>query len=181
MPDDTEWGDAGWGDAGWDDAVLNEVRQRLERAVAKICPRSIASQREDLVQEALLRVVRLKDKTEEMSHAYLKRVAYSVLVDEIRRRRVRPEVLLEDDEPEEPANAPGPERETWGRQIGEALRLCLSKLREPRRRPVTLQLLGYKVPQIAEQLDWSRKKTENAVYRGLGDLRRCLSSQGVQP
>ena len=30
-------------------------------------------------------------------------------------------------------------------------------------------------------LAWTLKKTENLTYRGLGDLRKCLSGKGLEP
>jgi RNA polymerase sigma-70 factor (ECF subfamily) len=30
-------------------------------------------------------------------------------------------------------------------------------------------------------MGWTEKKAENLVYRGLADLRRCLSAKGLRP
>jgi RNA polymerase sigma-70 factor (ECF subfamily) len=37
------------------------------------------------------------------------------------------------------------------------------------------------VAEAARILDWSPKRTENLVYRGLADLRGCLTSKGLKP
>jgi RNA polymerase sigma-70 factor (ECF subfamily) len=46
---------------------------------------------------------------------------------------------------------------------------------------VTLYLQGHSVPDAARILDWPAKRTENLVYRGLADLRACLSNKGLRP
>jgi RNA polymerase sigma-70 factor (ECF subfamily) len=50
-----------------------------------------------------------------------------------------------------------------------------------RRLAVTLYLQGHTVPEAARILDWSGKRTENLVYRGLADLRECLMAKGMRP
>jgi RNA polymerase sigma-70 factor (ECF subfamily) len=37
------------------------------------------------------------------------------------------------------------------------------------------------VPEASRILDWSAKRTENLVYRGLADLRECLTLKGMRP
>jgi RNA polymerase sigma-70 factor (ECF subfamily) len=54
-------------------------------------------------------------------------------------------------------------------------------LKYERRLAVTLYLHGHSVPDAARILDWSAKRTENLVYRGLADLRECLLSKGLRP
>ena len=124
------------------------------------------------------------------STSYLYRVAHSVLVDEIRARRRKPEVALEIQDPEDshlsPAEtvaAPGanPEDRARSAEIGQATRDCLGRLVEDRRRAVVLHLAGHSVPDAAGLLGWAAKRTENLVYRGIADLRRCLEQKGLRP
>src|SRR4051812_30821763 len=75
-----------------------ELRAEISRAVRALCPRWLASRVDDLVQEAFLRIFELRRRSEqerELSSFYLKRVAYSALVDEIRRHERRRESSLE--------------------------------------------------------------------------------------
>lgn len=148
----------------------------------------MADRRDDLVQNALLRVVSLQQRSSaerSFSASYLYRAAHSALVDELRRVRRRREVPLEDNEAEGPvtsaAPGPNPEDTTHGRQIGRGLLACLQALPEERRLAVTLHLQGHTVPEAARLLDWNPKRTENLVYRGLAALRACLSAKGLTP
>jgi RNA polymerase sigma-70 factor, ECF subfamily len=163
---------------------LVALRAALTRAVASICPPWLAASAEDVVQVALLRVVevcRRGDGSTDLSTAYLRKAAYSALVDEIRRLKRRREVPLEDEGVDTRHSTPAanPEQTTSARQQGRAIRACLARLVRPRRLAVTLHLVGHSVPEAARLLNWSPKRAENLVYRGLADLRRCLEAAGV--
>ncbi len=165
---------------------LVALRDDLKRAVAQTCPRWMADRSDDIIQVALLRVVDIYRKREgnaEFSSFYLRKAAYSAVIDEIRRLRRRQEVPLEDETAETrydpPADGPDPERVATSRQVGRAIQECLGQLVPPRRLAVTLNLQGHSVPEVGRLMDWSTKKAENLVYRGMADLRGCLDGKGV--
>ena len=81
-----------------------------------------------------------------------------------------------------PPHAPGnPERAGADREIRRGVRDCLLTLVRPRRLAVTLHLQGHSVRESAQLLEWNPKRVENLIYRGLGDLRRCLAGKGIAP
>jgi RNA polymerase sigma-70 factor, ECF subfamily len=162
------------------------LRRQLMAVLGRICPPWLAERREDLVQAALLKVMEIEQRREGetlWTAFYLGRVAHSALVDEIRRRRRRPEEPLEETaEAAAPAaETADPERGTLGRELGRGLRDCLAALVEARRRACTLHLLGHGTSEVARLLGWEAKKAENAIYRGLADLRLCLEKKGLAP
>lgn len=168
------------------DEDATRLRRDLEAAVATLCPPSLADRREDLVQEAMLKVARIVGRSgpdRELNATYLWRTAYSALVDELRRLRRRGEVALEEAGAPEtlPSPRPGPGASRRGFEIRRALAECLKRLVEPRRLAVILHLQGERPREAAELLGWPRKRVHNLTFRGLRDLRRCLSSQGVSP
>jgi RNA polymerase sigma-70 factor (ECF subfamily) len=114
---------------------------------------------------------------------YLYRVAHSALVDEIRRVRRRGEEPLDSDERVVAVTAAhhDPERIAASNQIGRGIQDCLAQMSEERRLAVTLYLQGHTVPEASRILDWTAKRTENLVYRGLADLRECLMLKGMRP
>jgi RNA polymerase sigma-70 factor (ECF subfamily) len=172
-----------------DSADFSQLHRDLVRAVGRVCPRWMADRADDLVQVALMRVMeirRRREGTADFSPFYLKKAAYSALIDEIRRLRRRQEVSIEAGG-EETATAfdpaapePDPERASAGRQIGRAIRDCLGGMVPPRRHAVTLSLQGHSVPEIGRLLGWTGKKAENLVYRGMADLRECLEGKGIR-
>ena len=165
---------------------MEEVRRHLVAAMRRVCPPSIAAEADDLVQRALIKLMASLNRNEgnpAFSASYLWRVAYTAVIDEIRRRDRRREVsLIEDSAAAIPAAPqPDPEREAASRGIGDAIRDCLGEMVDARRRVVTLHLVGHTVPEIARLLDQRPKQTDNLVYRGMADLRRCLTGKGVTP
>jgi RNA polymerase sigma-70 factor (ECF subfamily) len=164
---------------------FDRLRTHLSRAVSRVCPRLFSDRREDLVQECLLRVmdvVRRREGSMRITASYLYKVAYSVLIDELRRVRRRREAPLEDGEPVPTEGVGGnPEALAAGREIGHGILHCLGRLLTERRLGVTLYLQGHSVVEAAAILDWAPKKTENLVYRGLADLRDCLAAKGFKP
>jgi RNA polymerase sigma-70 factor (ECF subfamily) len=161
------------------------LREDLKRAVARVCPPWLVDRSEDLVQMASMRLMEIHRKNEgnvEFSSFYLRRAAYSAVIDEIRRLKRRQEVSLDDEDNEvtpPPAESPDPERLTRGRQTGQAIRECMGRMVRPRRLAVTLHLQGHSVGETAKLLGWNAKKAENLVYRGLADLRGCLTAKGI--
>ena len=117
----------------------------------------------------------------ELSASYLYKVAYTTLIDEVRRVRRRRETALADEAVEPVAVAPDdPERLAASREIGRGIQDCLGRMKRERRLAVTLYLQGHSVPEASRLLEWSQKRTDNLVYRGLADLRECLTSKGMR-
>ena len=72
-----------------------ELRAVLQRAVRRVCPRWLVDRSEDLVQVAMMKVLDARGRNEGLGvlpSSYLYKVAYTTLVDEIRRLRRRPEI-----------------------------------------------------------------------------------------
>ena len=159
-----------------------EVRAKLVRYVRRVCPAWLAPQKEDLVQMAAIKLLRTaSDK--EWTDGFLSRVAYSVVIDEIRRKRRRNEVGMSPSMPERIMNSAdlNPETIARGQRVGEVLLECVASLKEDRRRAVTLYLQDHPVPEIAERMHCDRKRASNLVYRGLDDLRGALRKRGLTP
>jgi RNA polymerase sigma-70 factor (ECF subfamily) len=162
------------------------IQRQLAAAVRRTCPSWLADRADDLVQTALLKLMDRMERSEgnqEVSSSYLWKVAYSAVIDEIRRERRRQEVPLEDEAVlrEPVAREPDPESRASARRIGAGILDCLRKMIEPRRLAVTLHLQGHTVPEIGRLLGWKAKRADNLVYRGLADLRVCLEEKGLKP
>jgi RNA polymerase sigma-70 factor (ECF subfamily) len=164
-----------------------KLRRDLAKAVARVCPKWPAAQRDDLVQSAVMRVMHVLGRPDAenegdpaLSPSYLYRVAQSTLIDELRRVRRQRETALDDDVVASmPVAQDDPERLAASREIGQGIQDCLTQMKRERRLAVTLYLQGHSVPESSRLLDWSAKRTENLVYRGLADLRECLTSKGI--
>lgn len=159
-----------------------ELRVRLEGAVRRVVPEWMADQADDLVQMSLMRILRSYPDAD-LNTSFLYRVAHSVVVDELRRKKRRQEVGITPSMPDrlEHLGQPSPEVTASGAQLGDVVVDCLAGLVVDRRRAVTLYLQGHNVPEISTLLGVDRKQAENLVYRGLKDLREALAERGVKP
>ncbi len=145
---------------------IARIRAVLIRAVERHCPPALAAHREDLVQVAMVRLLeRPGEGTAARGASYLWRVAYTVVIDEIRRFR------RQERQAEELARG---ERGTPGPEARSEILDCLDGLQDRRRVAVTLHLQGFRTSEVAGALGWTEKQAENLVYRGLADLRACL-------
>src|SRR5690606_8280147 len=154
------------------DAEDEALRAKLTRVVARACPSWAVAQQEDIVQAAMIRVIRARARREHgdvLPDSYLWKAAYSATIDEIRRLRAKREVpLASESRPDLPdVRSPGPERNAHAAEISAAIRESLATLNEARRQAVTLYLQGHSVPETGRLLGWSTKRAENMVYRGL--------------
>jgi len=168
-----------------DDEGMARLVLRVRGAVRRSCPPFLASQADDIAQEVLIRLLRIIEKTEgnvEFSSMYLMKAAHGVAVDEIRRRcRRREQTGMENHMLDNPATQPDPERKTIARSLGREIRRCLEGIVPSRRVAVTLHLLGCPVPEVSRRLRCSEKSADNRVYRGMKNLRDCLTARGITP
>ena len=166
--------------------IDDEAHGHVTRAVDRLCPLWLRADRDDIVQNTLLRLHQSAASSEgkaPLAASYIWKTAYTVMIDEIRRRGRRPEVALDDTDSALTLvrQEPSPEEATAGRQLGMAIRECLKGIVSSRRAAVVLYLQGHTLREIAALLDSSEKKVENQAYRGLAELRSCLKAKGLRP
>jgi len=158
------------------------LRRQLAREVGRYCPSRLRASADDIVQTAWLRLDEARRRDErirEPGASFLSKVAYCATIDEIRRDRRLREVPVET--LESPALDRAPDELLRSREIGRGIRDCMGTLVPSRGLAATLFLLGHTSPEIGRILGWSLRKTENLVFRGMADLRRCLTSKGIAP
>ena len=176
-------------------AILEKYGAFLRQSIARVCPKDLGIQFDDIEQDARLRLWRAIEAEREINFhgSYIYKIVVSVTINAIRRAKARREEqlrLAEDgaDEgaaevkPISPAagaeNSPEAqaEREELLRKVEEAM----ARLPESRRRAVGLHLKGLTTDEIADLMGWSEPKARNLVYRGLKDLRGKLRSEGIE-
>jgi RNA polymerase sigma factor (sigma-70 family) len=176
-------------------AILEKYGAYLRQTIARICPKDLGIQFEDIEQEARLRLWRAIEAEREINYhgSYIYKIVVSVTITAIQRAKARREEQLrlgEDDENEGAAgvsittltagaeNSPEAqaEREELLRKVEEAM----ARLPENRRLAVGLHLKGLTTDEIADLMGWSEPKARNLVYRGLKGLRKELRDAGIE-
>jgi RNA polymerase sigma factor (sigma-70 family) len=176
-------------------AILEKYGAYLRQTIARICPKDLGIQFEDIEQEARLRLWRAIEAERKINYhgSYIYKIVVSVTITAIQRAKARREEQLrlgEDDENEGAAdvrittltagakNSPEAqaEREELLRKVEEAM----ARLPENRRLAVGLHLNGLTTDEIADLMGWGEPKARNLVYRGLKDLRKGLRDAGIE-
>lgn len=165
---------------------FDELRRRVAAAVRRQCPRWLAAQADDIVQNAMLKLHRAVEKSDgnrTFSSVYLEKSVCGAVVDEIRRACRRREDPVQHEQQLDGIAGVGenPERGAFAGEITQGILDCLGRLGRPRKLAVTLYLHGCSVPEAAGRLGWNLRRTESLVYRGLADMRACLERSGLKP
>jgi len=163
---------------------FERIRATLSRVIARVCPGWLAHAREDIVQDACLRIAKAWSDSEESGDfgtSYLWKVGHSAVMDEIRRRRRRQEASLSDPSEQPDSAAVSPARRGASAELRREIHDGLRLLQEPRRWAVLLYLYGFSLRDSATTLGWTTKRVDNQRYRGLAELRDYLESRGFKP
>ena len=174
-------------------ALLERHDQFLRNTIARICPKDLGLQFNDIQQEARVQLWRAIESEREITHlgSYIYRIAISVTIKAINRAKARREDQLrlveEDDEPgggalDSLATDPNrsPEALAEQRELIAKIEQALARLPENRRLAVGLYLKGMSTEEISDLMEWSEPKARNLAYRGLKDLRDELSAEGIE-
>ena len=173
-------------------AVVEEFGRYLRATIARLCPRDLGLQLDDIEQEARLRLWRALDAEREIDDlaSYIYRIAATTTIDALRRVKARPEEQLRTTEEQDGLRGEAlsltarpedsPERRAEHQQVIGKVEQALARLPEDRRRAVGLYLEGLSSQEIADLLGWSEPRARNLTYRGLKDLRLRLRDEGIE-
>ncbi len=164
---------------------LDALLHRCQSRILRLAHGHAASHADldEIMQQVRIRVWQAVPEAERISRlpaSYVYRVVRAVLIDRMRRRRVRGEhaAIHLDAAPEEAMakTQPDPvERD----EAAATLERAVGTLAESRRGVVRMYLAGYTQREIGQLFGWSEPKTRNLLYRGLADLRAQLAPEGA--
>jgi RNA polymerase sigma-70 factor (ECF subfamily) len=168
-------------------ALIEQYGRYLRRVVARLCPRNLGVNVDDVEQEARLRLWKaLRDERKiEDPASYLYRIAATATIDAIRRVRARREDPLEHPD-EEGANGvladvkPSPERSADRAMLIQRIEQVVRGFPPERSRVLRLHVQGFTTQEIADLHGWTEPKARNVVYRTLGELRDRLRALGIE-
>lgn len=120
--------------------------------------------------------------------SYIKKVAYTATIDELRRLRKQApyrstfdwgRMLILVQEGLSDSNGENPERGYDRLESELAIAPLLEKLSQDRKRVLQLYACGLSVDEICECFNWDRTRVRHLLYRGIDDLKRL--SKGSRP
>lgn len=167
-------------------AVLEEYGRFLHLTLARLCPRDLGLQLDDVEQEARLRLWKALQAERPIQDlaSYIYRVAASATVDAIRRVKARREQPLETegpdgDPPPAVAAVADEERTLHQRLLLEKVEGVLGQLETKRAQVVRLHLQGFTTTEMAGLLGVTEPAARNLLHRALKELRERLRAGGV--
>ncbi|HVP91321.1 MAG TPA: sigma-70 family RNA polymerase sigma factor, partial [Terriglobales bacterium] len=139
------------------------------------------SDREDLLQEIRIRIWKsLRDNERQIQYfdAYLRKIVYSVFINEINRVQ-RENELLQKSEARLNAGDGADRNAPEEAALRDVLAASIDDLKEAKQQVLKLRLEGFTLNEIARLNQWPYRKTCSIFYRGLKDLKRKLGERGV--
>jgi len=141
---------------------------------------------DDIEQEVRIRLWRAleRDRNSVFHASYIQKVVLSVVIDAIRRAKVRATESLSDDDESastngiEQENRARPEHEAQDSQTFSAIKRCLEELPANRRTAVMLHLQGYSLDEISEISGVSSEAARKLISRSLPQLKARLTELG---
>ncbi len=171
---------------------LTASRKRLYDQAMRLT-RGKSADAEDLVQETLLRAVQWQDsfRQNESMGPWLRAILFHTFVNDYRRKRRRPQVLLsdlsdtsrrmiEENLPDPACSAAATERSLIAREQADAALAALDRLSKPLREALYLSLveqLSY--TQISERLHIPLGTVRSRLFRGRERLERAVYAYRV--
>ena len=166
--------------------AFNAIVTAYQHRVYSLCLRMVGSTQaaEDATQDAFLSAFRSIDRHRGGSvKSWLFRIASNTCIDELRRRKRRPQVSLDQPAAGEDAERsmdvpdpePGPEKRALQGELQQALRDELLRLPPDQRLVVTLRdVEGLQYDEIAQIIDGSVGTVKSRISRGRARMREAL-------
>ncbi len=168
--------------------AFNVLVERYQRPLYNLCLRMLAAPEaaEDATQDAFIHAFRsIKTFRGGSFRAWLFRIGANACYDEMRRRRSRPAVSLDEPRGEEnqpldvPDTAAVPHERLERKELAEALLHALSRLPADQRLAIVLaDVHGLDYSEIAVAMDCSLGTVKSRISRGRGQLRSILRAGG---
>jgi RNA polymerase sigma factor (sigma-70 family) len=137
---------------------------------------------EDIEQEIRLKIWKFLKKGKKVDNlaSYIKKVAYSTTIDELRRmRKQRPSqepdtlkrIFLGTDPPSRRDSVLSPEACLERDEARQSIGALVDTLSEDRKKVLTLFLAGMSIEEISISLSWDKSRIRHLYYRGIDDLK----------
>lgn len=162
--------------------IFRDLASYLASSVNSLGYQQLGIEKDDLIQEIHIRIWRaIKDNNHDIKYfnAYLKKIVYSVFINEVNRIH-RENRLLETGGPclslYEGSKGYGTAEDASLKSI---ILATVDGLKESKRRVLKLRLQGFTIDEIARLNRWPYRKTCSILYRGLKDLKLRLRARGI--
>jgi RNA polymerase sigma factor (sigma-70 family) len=164
-------------------AVIEQFSVLIKQVIQKNLHRNDDVDLEDIEQEVRFKIWVFLKKGKKIQNfpSYIKKIAYSTTIDELRKmmkdmptgkpenlRRVFSGASLVSSGP---LSDFSPEAGLEGLEAKESIRALVNSLSKDRKKVLELYLKGLSIDEICSSLHWGKPRVRHLFYRGLDDLR----------
>jgi len=163
--------------------ILEALAPLLKSELSILGYSAHSADRDDLLQEIRLRIWKaLRDRHGELEflNAYVKKVVFSVFINEVKRLRQEEAMLCVAENEhglggEGLPDGPGPDS-----PLKQTVVESLEALGDTKQRVIRLRLQGFTFSEIALLQRWSLRKVCSLYYRGIREIKKQLKEKGVR-
>jgi len=139
-------------------------------------------EKEDLLQEIRIKIWQVykgKHRDIQLNKAYIKKVVYSVLIDEINRAKKDRKILQSAETYLIQDQAASKGSQLPDELLKDDLLASIGELKESKQLVIRLRLEGFSIGEIAGLNNWTYRKTCLILYRAIRELKSILSRRGI--
>jgi RNA polymerase sigma factor (sigma-70 family) len=163
--------------------ILEALAPLLKSELSILGYSAHSTDRDDLLQEIRLRIWKaIRDKHGELEflNAYIKRVVFSVFINEVNRLRQEKEMLCVAENEHGLGGEGLTDRPGLDSPLKQTVIESLEALGDTKQRVIRLRLQGFTFAEIALLQRWSLRKVCSLYYRGIREIKKQLSEKGVR-
>lgn len=162
--------------------IVRDLSSHLTSTLSSLGYQQHGIEKDDLIQEIHIRIWRaIRDNKHNIQYfnAYLRKIVYSVFINEINRINKENEVLKTGGPCLSPYEGSNGSEMVEDVSLKNILLASIDSLKESKQRVLRLRLQGFTLGEIARLNKWPYRKTCSIFYRGLKDLKRKLGEKGI--
>ncbi len=165
--------------------IIDKFSSLIRHVIASNLHKTDNVNLEDVEQEVKVKIWKFLKKGKKVDNfpSYIKRVAYTVTIDELRKMRKQNPTsetisfknIYSNSRMDELRNTENsPESQLEGQEILESLKKLIDSLGENRKQVLRLYLIGMSIEEICEFFDWDKTKVRHLLYRGIDDMKEKM-------
>ena len=165
------------------DKMLEDLSSYLSMCLNSLGFLRSRLEREDILQEIRIRiwqVYRGKHEEIQLNKTYIKKVIYSVLVNEINKAKKESRILQSAKTYLIQDQAKLRDGQAADRPLQRILLESIGELNQSKQHAIKLRLEGFSIGEIAGLNNWTYRKTCLMLYRAIRELKRTLGTKGIQ-
>jgi len=163
---------------------IEDISDSIKLTIWKFFPEINNLDKEDIEQEVKIKVWKLISSGKKLSHfpSYIRRVVYTTTMDLMRKRGRKIDKINYEQKSLSQLKSSvtdSPDFIIEKKELRSIIEEVINSLPEEQRIIFKLYLTGMNMNEMAEFLNWTQKKVEHLLYRGLDDLKKKFEKEGL--